>query len=137
MHPFSNYTCCSNTLCTAVTGARIRRNSPCRERHAIANVVNDQFSTVEISVQYHAMAQVVSPGHSPWRPGFDPRPAHVRSEVDKLAMGQVFSLNTSVFSCHSSNTAYSYFIINPSAWGHLKPSSYCDVGRFFYGVFKF
>jgi len=26
---------------------------------------------------------------------------------------------------------------NPSAWGHLKPSSYCDVGRFFYKVFKF
>jgi len=28
-------------------------------------------------------------------------------------------------------------VINPSAWGHLKPSSYCDVGRFFYRVFKF
>jgi len=28
-------------------------------------------------------------------------------------------------------------IINPSAWGHLKPSSYCGVGRFFYEVFKF
>jgi len=27
-------------------------------------------------------------------------------------------------------------IINPSAWGHLNPSSYCDVGRLFYGVFK-
>jgi len=27
--------------------------------------------------------------------------------------------------------------VNPSAWGHLNPSSYCDVGRFFYGVFKF
>jgi len=27
--------------------------------------------------------------------------------------------------------------INPSAWGHLNPSSYCDVGRFFYMVFKF
>ena len=26
--------------------------------------------------------------------------------------------------------------INPSAWGHLNPSSYCDVGRLFYGVFK-
>ena len=25
---------------------------------------------------------------------------------------------------------------NPSAWGHLNPSSYCDVGRLFYGVFK-
>jgi hypothetical protein len=26
--------------------------------------------------------------------------------------------------------------INPSAWGHLNPSSYCDVGRLFYGVFN-
>jgi len=25
---------------------------------------------------------------------------------------------------------------NPSAWGHLNPSPYCDVGRLFYGVFK-
>ena len=30
------------------------------------------------------------------------------------------------------NTAF----FNPSAWGHLNPSSYCDVGRLFYGVFK-
>jgi len=22
-------------------------------------------------------------------------------------------------------------IVNPSAWGHLNPSSYCDVGRLF------
>jgi len=28
------------------------------------------------------------------------------------------------------------FYINPSAWGHLTPSSYCDVGKLFYGVFK-
>ena len=27
-------------------------------------------------------------------------------------------------------------MFNPSAWGHLNPSSYCDVGRLFYGVFK-
>ena len=27
-------------------------------------------------------------------------------------------------------------LFNPSAWGHLNPSSYCDVGRLFYGVFK-
>jgi len=26
--------------------------------------------------------------------------------------------------------------INPSAWGHLNPRSYCDVGRLFYGLFK-
>ena len=29
-----------------------------------------------------------------------------------------------------------YGVFNPSAWGHLTPSSYCDVGRLFYGVFK-
>jgi len=29
------------------------------------------------------------------------------------------------------------FVLNPSAWGYLNPSQYCDVGRFFYGVFKF
>ena len=28
-------------------------------------------------------------------------------------------------------------LFNPSAWGHLNPSSCCDVGRFFYRVFKF
>ena len=27
-------------------------------------------------------------------------------------------------------------LINPSAWGHLNPSSYCEVGRLSYGVFK-
>ena len=31
---------------------------------------------------------------------------------------------------------YTVDFINPSAWGHLNPSSYCDVGRLFYGVFK-
>jgi hypothetical protein len=30
----------------------------------------------------------------------------------------------------------SFRAVNPSAWGHLNPSSYCDVGRLFYGVFK-
>ena len=30
----------------------------------------------------------------------------------------------------------SILVVNPSAWGHLNPSSYCDVGRPFYGVFK-
>ena len=30
----------------------------------------------------------------------------------------------------------SFHVFNPSACGHLNPSSYCDVGRLFYGVFK-
>jgi hypothetical protein len=31
----------------------------------------------------------------------------------------------------------SAIVFNPSAWGHLIPSSYCDVGRFCCRVFKF
>ena len=33
-------------------------------------------------------------------------------------------------------TCFIISLFNPSAWGHLNPSSYCDVGRLFYGVFK-
>ena len=33
--------------------------------------------------------------------------------------------------------AFACLLFNPSVWGHLNPSSYCDVGRFFYRVFKF
>jgi len=40
------------------------------------------------------------------------------------------------FRCNSSSETAIYTLINPSAWGHLNPSSYCDVGRLFYGVFK-
>jgi hypothetical protein len=28
-------------------------------------------------------------------------------------------------------------LFNPSAWGYLNTSSYCDMGRFFYRAFKF
>jgi len=28
-------------------------------------------------------------------------------------------------------------VVSPSSWGLLKPSSHCDMGRFFYRVFKF
>ena len=31
---------------------------------------------------------------------------------------------------------FMHTVFNPSAWGHLNPSSYCDVGRLFYGVFQ-
>ena len=37
---------------------------------------------------------------------------------------------------HSEERAAAIFSFSPSAWGHLNPSSYCDVGRLFYGVFK-
>ena len=36
----------------------------------------------------------------------------------------------------TNNQAEQLAILNPSAWGHLNRSSYCDVGRLFYGVFK-
>ena len=38
--------------------------------------------------------------------------------------------------CKESHKRQSLGSINPSAWGHLNPSSYCDVGRLFYRVFK-
>jgi len=44
--------------------------------------------------------------------------------------GFSLGLHTTVFQAE-------IYAINPSAWGHLNPSSYCDVGRFFYRVFKF
>jgi hypothetical protein len=31
----------------------------------------------------------------------------------------------------------SKILLNPSAWGHLIPSSYCDVGRFPAGYLNF
>jgi len=45
-----------------------------------------------------------------------------------------------LYVCHVTDTmTYPVLseMINPSAWGHLNPSSYCDVGMFFYRVFKF
>ena len=39
-------------------------------------------------------------------------------------------------SCYRTLEKWRVRNINPSAWGHLNPSSYCDVGRLFYGVFK-
>jgi hypothetical protein len=43
-------------------------------------------------------------GLSPRRPGFDPGSVRVRIVVDKLALGQVFSPNTSVFPCQFHST---------------------------------
>ena len=37
----------------------------------------------------------------------------------------------------ASSFKWEYLLLSSSAWGHLKPSSYCGVGRFFYKVFKF
>ena len=46
---------------------------------------------------------------------------------DGFRSGKIFSFCLRIAVCLQ---------INPSAWGHLNPSSYCDVGRLFYGVFK-
>ena len=43
---------------------------------------------------------------------------------------------TSKLLCPCQGYTLPFHIFNPSAWGHLNPSSYCDVGRLFYGVFK-
>ena len=37
----------------------------------------------------------------------------------------------------SHNIRVSSYVFNPSARGHLNPSSYCDVGRFFSGDLNF
>jgi hypothetical protein len=44
------------------------------------------------------------PGLSPRRPGFDPRSVHVRFVMDSVALGQVFSPSTWVFSCQFHST---------------------------------
>ena len=49
--------------------------------------------------------------------------------------------NSKVPSAHAIKTSVNNFeetgsTVKPSAWGHLNPSSYCDVRRLFYGVFK-
>ena len=50
------------------------------------------------------------------------------SELQKTNLKTVFSTSNIILLAIKS--------VNPSAWGHLNPSSYCDVGRLFYGVFK-
>jgi len=32
---------------------------------------------------------------------------------------------------HGPKSLFTSVTFNPSAWGHLNPSSYCDVGRLF------
>jgi hypothetical protein len=43
-------------------------------------------------------------GFSPQRPGFDPGSVHVRFVVDKVALGQVFFSELSVFPCQFHST---------------------------------
>ena len=46
------------------------------------------------------------------------------------------ALTASLFCVGANRFNTTTSLLNPSAWGHLNPSSYCDVGRLFYGVFK-
>ena len=60
--------------------------------------------------------------------------SHMSASSENMRAHHVSSLNQL-----SNCTKFLVFIVatlNPSAWGHLNPSSYCDVGRLFYGVFK-
>jgi len=51
---------------------------------------------------------------------------------DKTSMSE----SSVIFGCLSTFVGTTPATVNPSAWGHLNPSSYCDVRRLFYGVFK-
>jgi len=64
--------------------------------------------------------------------GFDP----VTYDVHQCVGGSVRNGNKECFAGLAFNTTKHPLTLNPSAWGHLNPSSYCDVGRLFYGVFK-
>ena len=59
-------------------------------------------------------------------------------DVEILLVGAQLQLNLSRRSNTTTELKSIRFVvhINTSAWGHLNPSSYCDVGRLFYGVFK-
>ena len=46
------------------------------------------------------------------------------------------AVSTRLFRTLNSVSIGGWNAFNPSAWGHLNRSSYCDVGRLFYGVFK-
>ena len=57
-----------------------------------------------------SLALTVISRPAPRRPGFDRRPVRVGFVVDRVAMGQVLSRLTSVFSCqlHSNNSPYPF-----------------------------
>ena len=66
--------------------------------------------------------------------GWAPEPVWTGKE--NLAPTGIRSPNRSARSQSLYRLRYAAHNLNPSAWGHLNPSSYCDVGRLFYGVFK-
>jgi hypothetical protein len=64
-------------------------------------------------------------GHAP------PHPVPPPSEWPMPLLSQTFTYTNT-----PSISTQLFFFFNPSVWGHLNPSSYCDVGRLFYCVFK-
>ena len=65
--------------------------------------------------------------------------AFTTSNARLLLYDMLNKLGHSVAYCNTDSIVYidnGVNTINPSAWGHLNLSSYCDVGRLFYGVFK-
>ena len=65
------------------------------------------------------------------------RRRHVaRKSCTKLLLGWRYFQENHWSVLHRRRSGLSASSVNPSAWGHLNPSSYCDVGRLFYGVFK-
>jgi len=67
--------------------------------------------------------------------GFSNSGKPLTNETFCKCCGALFSLHQTIFLTALLQSCSLHF--NPSALGHLNPSSYCDVGRLFYGVFKF
>ena len=76
---------------------------------------------------------------------------HEKLRSHRMVISFIFPIYCRVELCYNVMKRTEYFVslqtgvvitdecnvmVNPSAWGHLNPSSYCDVGRLFYGVFK-
>ena len=59
---------------------------------------------------------------------------HSNSYWGRTTKSQTLTTRTTRYTEYKTILPSRFF--NPSAWGHLNPSSYCDVGRLFYGVFK-
>jgi hypothetical protein len=68
----------------------------------VPNPLNERYELLRIRPV--PCLKRLAAGLSPRRPGFDPGSVHVEFVVDKLALGQVFSPSTSVFSCQFHST---------------------------------
>ena len=102
--------------------------------YLLSNDISWQVKATKVKWLWHTLSTVT---HTVTLPGFKPRTSLTwqratgeetpfnKEEVRKITKGVTviqsrFKLGTS--------------LINPSAWGHLNPSSYCDVGSFLWGI---